>query len=386
MKRAGGGWRRVDTIVAVVGSALALAGMGAVEVAARAVQPSQVFADVPRTHPAHDAIIQLAQLGIVSGDPDGRYNGEQPVNRFALALVMQRVLQEANRQAAAIRAVPGPRGPEGPAGPQGAPGPAGPQGPQGPAGPQGPPGSQGAVGAPGSYGTSGVSPERLAAGALTAGQLEFLDGSLTSNPYFTAVEQVEVLAPDGTAVRAFVADVIGAKKGEARLASRLEQLDPAAGQSFRYQFDSGGEKTAVTFLLAPVKKGTAGRADGATELVGACQITAAQGTETTEARALLFMSRVAGRQFVLQTRLAMEFLPSANGSVPAYISADARLDQRADRKSPFRVQLAGRPAGFLKDIHGFPQALGIETERALLAIPIGVLVDAAIYARMRGRR
>lgn len=49
------------------------------------------FPDVPPGHPAESAVAGLADLGVVSGFPDGLYRGQRPVNRFELALVLTRM-------------------------------------------------------------------------------------------------------------------------------------------------------------------------------------------------------------------------------------------------------------------------------------------------------
>ena len=49
------------------------------------------FPDVPPGHPAESAVAGLADLGVLSGFPDGLYRGQRPVNRFELALVLTRM-------------------------------------------------------------------------------------------------------------------------------------------------------------------------------------------------------------------------------------------------------------------------------------------------------
>jgi len=95
------------------------------------------FADVPQTHWAYDAVNQLAQRGVFTGYPDGTFGGRRALTRYEFAVALQRMLQEVQRQIAAIQTRTGERGPAGPAGQNGGVGPRGPQGPAGPPGPVG---------------------------------------------------------------------------------------------------------------------------------------------------------------------------------------------------------------------------------------------------------
>ena len=162
-----------------------------------ALAQSQPFADIPAGHWAADAVARIAELGIVTGFPDGTFRGNESFTRYQAALVVSRLLDVIERDMAALRAfseteitalrnavaelatdldalgtrvsaleqtllseiellraqlaqltaeldairadiaagaLQGPPGPQGPAGPQGPEGPAGPVGPQGPAG------------------------------------------------------------------------------------------------------------------------------------------------------------------------------------------------------------------------------------------------------------
>jgi len=92
------------------------------------------FADVPQNHWAYDAVQQLAQRGIFTGYPDGTFSGKRALTRYEFAVALQRMLQEVQRQVAAISLKPGPQGPPGI---PGAPGPQGAQGSQGPRGVKG---------------------------------------------------------------------------------------------------------------------------------------------------------------------------------------------------------------------------------------------------------
>jgi predicted porin len=100
------------------------------------------FADVPNNHWAYDAVQQLAQRGIFTGYPDGTFSGKRALTRYEFAVALQRMLQEVQRQIAAIQLKPGPQGERGSTGAPGAPGGRGPVGPPGPPGPPGvPPGT-----------------------------------------------------------------------------------------------------------------------------------------------------------------------------------------------------------------------------------------------------
>jgi hypothetical protein len=50
------------------------------------------FMDVPLNHWAYDAIGQLAARGVLSGYPDGAYNGKQPTSRYEMASAVARAL------------------------------------------------------------------------------------------------------------------------------------------------------------------------------------------------------------------------------------------------------------------------------------------------------
>src|SRR3569833_3804880 len=60
------------------------------------------FADVPQGHWAYDAVQQLAQRGIFTGYPDGTFAGKRALTRYEFAVALQRMLQEVQRQVAAI--------------------------------------------------------------------------------------------------------------------------------------------------------------------------------------------------------------------------------------------------------------------------------------------
>ena len=49
------------------------------------------FPDVPPDHYAEGAITQLADLGIITGFPDGLFRGQKAVNRYELSLILTRM-------------------------------------------------------------------------------------------------------------------------------------------------------------------------------------------------------------------------------------------------------------------------------------------------------
>lgn len=140
-----------------------------------------LFADVSWDHWAYTAVEQLAQVGVIEGYPDGKFNGAQPMTRFEFAVALSRVYDWVMKTAPKPPAMntivdaviadprlpkgggqPGAQGPAGPAGPGGQ---AGPQGPAGTAGPAGAQGPAGPAGQPGPAGPAGPAGERGPAGA-----------------------------------------------------------------------------------------------------------------------------------------------------------------------------------------------------------------------------
>jgi hypothetical protein len=177
----------------------------------------QSFPDIPSGHWAGDAVSRIAQLGIVTGFPDGTFRGNESFTRYQAALVISRLLDVIDQQIQAASALSAEdlaalqsavaelqsqldalgartdaleqnkadrsevqalqeqvtalqaqvenlqaqldtgalQGPPGPAGPEGPAGPPGPEGPVGPAGPAGPPGPAGTPGAEGPAGPAG---------------------------------------------------------------------------------------------------------------------------------------------------------------------------------------------------------------------------------------
>lgn len=51
-----------------------------------------VFPDIPLDHPFHDAIERLAGLGVIHGNPDGKFHGERTLNRAELLTMLYRAL------------------------------------------------------------------------------------------------------------------------------------------------------------------------------------------------------------------------------------------------------------------------------------------------------
>jgi hypothetical protein len=195
-------------LIVILLAALALTGANA----------QQSFPDIPSGHWAGDAVNRIAQLGIVTGFPDGTFRGNESFTRYQAALVISRLLDVIDQNIQASKALTdqdiaalrsaiaelqsqldgvGARtdaleqnkadrsevvalqdqiaalqaqlenlqaqidsgalvGPAGPAGPEG---PAGPAGPEGPAGPAGPAGAQGPAGPEGPAGPAGAAGE-----------------------------------------------------------------------------------------------------------------------------------------------------------------------------------------------------------------------------------
>lgn len=196
--------------------------LGGVLLGSAAAQ-STSFADVPEGHWAEEAVARIADMGLVTGFPDGTFRGNEPFTRYQAALVIDRLLSvldagqganaavgeqdlatlrsavtdlrtevatlaertqrledalseqedagvaelraEVQRLAEALEELRARlesgefAGPPGPTGPQGPPGPPGPQGPEGPEGPEGPAGPQGPRGPAGPQGEPGPAGE-----------------------------------------------------------------------------------------------------------------------------------------------------------------------------------------------------------------------------------
>ena len=116
--------------------------------------PEPAFGDVPQSHWAADAVLQLSRPGpltpgwyaelvrpsLLRGYLEGTFGGTRAVTRYELALALDRIRQMAAQWSIDVENIklpPGPRAPQGNVGP---PGPRGLQGEPGPAGPAGPDG------------------------------------------------------------------------------------------------------------------------------------------------------------------------------------------------------------------------------------------------------
>ena len=63
-------------------------------VAAQGAEEQPFFSDVPNGHWAGDAVKKAANLGLVVGHGDGKFEGEKPPTRYELAMGMSKVLAE----------------------------------------------------------------------------------------------------------------------------------------------------------------------------------------------------------------------------------------------------------------------------------------------------
>ncbi|MFO7545573.1 MAG: S-layer homology domain-containing protein [Trueperaceae bacterium] len=141
--------------------------------------PDFRFEDVPADHWAAPAAARVAALGVRDAFPDGRFQGDDLLGGYQVALLVAQALETIDAKVAcgerayearlgevagelsslraeiAAGALQGPEGPAGPAGPAGAEGPQGQAGARGPEGPQGPRGEVGPVGPAGPPGPSG---------------------------------------------------------------------------------------------------------------------------------------------------------------------------------------------------------------------------------------
>lgn len=65
----------------------------------------QAFPDIPEGHWAGDAVVRVADLGIVIGFPDGTYRGNESFTRYQMALVISRLLDVIQRNMDAAHAM-----------------------------------------------------------------------------------------------------------------------------------------------------------------------------------------------------------------------------------------------------------------------------------------
>lgn len=59
------------------------------------VQAAPLFPDLPEEHWARDTVASLAARGLVEGYPDGTFKGDRAASRWELALVVARLLSDA---------------------------------------------------------------------------------------------------------------------------------------------------------------------------------------------------------------------------------------------------------------------------------------------------
>ncbi len=61
---------------------------------------ARAFPDVPVNHWAYEAVTELAKLGIISGMPDGTFQGNNPMTRYQVAVALKRMLDYLTKQLA----------------------------------------------------------------------------------------------------------------------------------------------------------------------------------------------------------------------------------------------------------------------------------------------
>lgn len=59
---------------------------------------AQAFSDVPVNHWAYEAVTELAKLGIISGMPDGTFQGNNPMTRYQVAVALKRLMDYLTKQ------------------------------------------------------------------------------------------------------------------------------------------------------------------------------------------------------------------------------------------------------------------------------------------------
>lgn len=50
------------------------------------------FKDVPVNHWAYEAVMKMAEIGVITGMPDGTFQGNSPMTRYQVALAFYRFL------------------------------------------------------------------------------------------------------------------------------------------------------------------------------------------------------------------------------------------------------------------------------------------------------
>ncbi len=71
---------------------LSAAALGAALTIGCATAQDAPFYDLPETHWAYDSVRELAELGVVTGYPDGRFDGTRATTRYEVAVVAARLL------------------------------------------------------------------------------------------------------------------------------------------------------------------------------------------------------------------------------------------------------------------------------------------------------
>jgi len=61
---------------------------------------ARAFSDVPVNHWAYEAVTELAKLGIISGMPDGTFQGNNPMTRYQVAVALKKMLDYLTKQLA----------------------------------------------------------------------------------------------------------------------------------------------------------------------------------------------------------------------------------------------------------------------------------------------
>lgn len=66
------------------------------------VVASAQFPDVPSDHWAYDAVTKLVDEGLLTGMPDGNFHGNEPMNRYAVAVLVSRLMDKMAEQPATV--------------------------------------------------------------------------------------------------------------------------------------------------------------------------------------------------------------------------------------------------------------------------------------------
>ena len=75
-----------------LGPLLTASALGAAFLIASAAAQDTPFYDLPATHWAYDSVRDLAELGVLTGYPDGRFDGTRATTRYEVAVVAARLL------------------------------------------------------------------------------------------------------------------------------------------------------------------------------------------------------------------------------------------------------------------------------------------------------